>query len=79
LDELLYKEVLGGCFEDQEARGLFRSQAVVGQPITPVEPFTIRSLITLRQRASYNKRSDAAVTGLPHHLGSLLSIRRPIR
>ena len=43
LDELLYSEV-------QEARGLF-SQALVEQPIsTPVEYFTIRSLITLRQQ-----------------------------
>ena len=79
MDELLYKEVLEGRFKDREARSLFRSQAVVGQPITPVESFTVRSLITLQQRASYDKRSDAAITGLPHHLGSLLSIRRPVR
>ena len=45
----------------------------------PVKPITIRSLITLRQRAFKNDHSDAAVTGLPHRLGSLLSIRRPIR
>jgi hypothetical protein len=70
LDEL-YKEVLGGYFKDQEARDLFRS--VVGQLITSIEPFTIRSLITLRRHAPYNKRSDAAVTGLLHRLGSLLS------
>jgi hypothetical protein len=70
LDEL-YKEVLEGYFKDQEARDLFRS--VVGQLITSIEPLTIRSLITLRQHASYNKRSDAAVTGLLHRLGSLLS------
>jgi hypothetical protein len=71
LDEL-YKEVLEGYFKDQEARDLFRS--VVGQLITSIEPLTIRSLIPLRQHASYNKRSDAAVTGLLHRLGSLLSI-----
>jgi hypothetical protein len=70
LDEL-YKDVLEGYFKDQEARDLFRS--VVGQLITSIEPLTIRSLITLRQHASYNKRSDAAVTGLLRRLGSLLS------
>jgi hypothetical protein len=70
LDEL-YKEVLEGYFKDQEARDLFRS--VVGQLITSIEPLTIRSLIPLRQHASYNKRSNAAVTGLLHRLGSLLS------
>jgi hypothetical protein len=70
LDEL-YKDVLGGYFKDQEARDLFRS--VVGQLISSIEPLTIRSLIPLRQHASYNKRSDAAVTGLLHRLGSLLS------
>jgi hypothetical protein len=70
LDEL-YKEVLERYFKYQEAHDLFRS--VVGQLITSIEPLTIRSLITLRQHASYNKRSDAAVIGLPHRLGSLLS------
>jgi hypothetical protein len=70
LDEL-YEEVLEGYFKDEEARDLFRS--VIGQLITSIEPLTIRSLITLRQHASYNKRSDAAVTGLLHRLGSLLS------
>jgi NACHT domain len=70
LDEL-YKEVLEGYFKDQEARDLFRS--VVGQLIISIEPLTIRSLITLRQHAPYNKRSDAAVTGLLHRLSSLLS------
>jgi NACHT domain len=70
LDEL-YKEVLEGYFKDEEARDLFRS--VVGQLITSIEPLTIRSLITLRQHASYNKRSNAAVTGLLHRLGSLIS------
>ena len=70
LDEL-YKEVLGGYFKGQEARDLFRS--VVGQLITSIEPLSIHSLITLRQHASYNKRSDAAVTGLLRRLGSLLS------
>jgi NACHT domain len=70
LDEL-YKEVLEGYFKDQEARDLFRS--VVGQLIASIEPLTIRSLISLRQHASYNKRSDAAVTGLLCCLGSLLS------
>jgi len=67
----LYKEVLEGYFADEEARDLFRS--VVGQLITSIEPLTIRSLITLRKHAPYNKRSDAAVTGLLHRLGSLLS------
>jgi NACHT domain len=67
----LYKDVLEGYFKDKEARDLFRS--VVGQLITSIKPLTIRSLITLRQHASYNKRSDAAVTGLLHRLGSLLS------
>jgi hypothetical protein len=70
LDDL-YKEVLEGYFKDQEARDLFRS--VVGQLITSIEPLTLRSLITLRQHASYNKRRDAAVTGLLHRLGSLFS------
>ena len=69
----LYKEVLEGYFKDEGAQDLFRS--VVGQLITSIEPLTIRSLITLRQHASssYDKRSDAAVTGLLHRLGSLLS------
>jgi len=70
LDEL-YKDVLEGYFKDEEARGLFRS--VAGQLITSIEPLTIRSLIPLRRHASYSKRSDAAVTGLLHRLGSLLS------
>jgi hypothetical protein len=70
LDEL-YKEVLGGYLKGQEALDLFRS--VVGQLITSIEPLTIRSLIPLRQHASDNKRSDAAVTGLLRRLGSLLS------
>jgi hypothetical protein len=70
LDEL-YKEVLGGYFKGQEARDLFRS--VVGLLITSIEPLTIRSLIPLRQHASDNKPSDAAVTGLLRRLGSLLS------
>jgi hypothetical protein len=70
LDEL-YKEVLEGYFEDQEARDLFRS--VVGQLITSIEPLTIRSLITLRQHASYDEDSDAAATGILSRLGSLLS------
>jgi hypothetical protein len=70
LDEL-YEEVLGGYFKGQEARDLFRS--VVGQLITSIEPLTIRSLIPLRQHASDNRRSDAAVIGLLRRLGSLLS------
>jgi hypothetical protein len=70
LDDL-YREVLEGYFKDQEARDLFRS--VVGQLITSIEPLTIRSLIPLRRHASYDKRSDAAVTGLLSRLGSLLS------
>ncbi len=67
----LYKDVLEGYFKDEEARDLFRS--VVGQLITSIEPLTFRLLISLRQHASYNKRSDAAVTGLLRRLGSLLS------
>jgi hypothetical protein len=67
----LYKEVLEGYFTDQEARDLFRS--VVGQLITSIEPLTIRSLIPLRQHASYDEDSDAAVTGILRRLGSLLS------
>jgi hypothetical protein len=70
LDEL-YKEVLESYFKEQGERDLFCS--VVGQLITSIEPLTIRSLITLRQHASSNKRSDAAVTGLLRRLGSLLS------
>ena len=70
LDEL-YEDVLVGYFKSQEARDLFRS--VVGQLITSFEPLSFRSLITLRQHASYKKRSDAAVTGLLCRLGSLLS------
>ena len=69
LDEL-FKDVLEGHFEGQEARDLFRS--VVGTLITSIEPLTIRSLIALRQHAPYNKWSDAAVHGLLYHLGSLL-------
>jgi hypothetical protein len=67
----LYEDALEGYFENQEARDLFRS--VVGQLITSIEPLTIRSLIPLRQHASYNKRSDAATTGILSRLGSLLS------
>ena len=48
-------------------------RSVVGQLITSIEPLTIRSLITLRQHASPNKCSDAAVPGLLSRLGSLLS------
>ena len=70
LDEL-YKEILEGYFKDQEARGLFRS--VVGQLIVSIEPLTIRSLIPLQQHISYDKDSDAAVTGILSRLGSLLS------
>jgi hypothetical protein len=69
--EGLYKEVLEGYFTDQDARVLFRS--VVGQLITSIEPLTIRSLIPLRQHASYDEDSDAAVTGILSRLGSLLS------
>jgi hypothetical protein len=67
----LYKDVLEGYFTDQEARDLFRS--VVGQLITSVEPLTIRTFIPLRQHASYDEDSDAAVTGILSGLGSLLS------
>jgi hypothetical protein len=67
LDEL-YNEVLEGYFKEKETRGLFRS--VVGQLITSIEPLTVRSLITLRQHASYDKRP---ITGILSYLGSLLS------
>ncbi len=67
----LYKDVMEGYFNDQEARDLFRS--VVGQLITSIEPLTIRSLIRLRQHAFYDEDSDAAVTGILSRLGSLLS------
>ena len=67
----LYKDVLEGYFTDEESRVLFRS--VVGQLITSIEPLTIRSLILLRQHASYEKDSDAAVTGILSRLGSLLT------
>ena len=67
----LYKEVLEGYFKDQEERDLFRS--VVGQLIASIEPVTIRSLIPLRQHASYDEDSDAVVTGILSRLGSLLS------
>ena len=70
LDEL-YKEVLEGYFKKQGERDLFRS--VVGQLITSIEPLTFRSLVPLRQHASYNKRSDAAIIGLLRRVGSLLS------
>jgi hypothetical protein len=69
LDEL-YIDVLEGYFKNDEARDLFRS--VAGQLITSTEPLTIRSIIPLRRHASYNRRSDAAVTGLLHRLGPLL-------
>ena len=73
LDKLyeIYKDVLEGYFDDQESRDLFRS--VVGQLITSIEPLTIRSLITLRQHASYDEDSDTAVNGILSGLGSLLS------
>jgi hypothetical protein len=67
----LYIEVLEGYFTCQEARILFRS--VVGQLITSIEPLTLRSLIPLRQHASYDEDTDAAVTGILSRLGSLLS------
>jgi hypothetical protein len=67
----LYTEVLGGYFKKKETRDLFRS--AVGQLITSIEPLTIRSLITLRQHASYDKRDVAAITGILRRLGSLLS------
>ena len=70
LDEL-YKEVLEGYFLEQETRDLFRS--VVGQLITSIEPLSFRSLLPLRQHASYNKRRGVAITGLLRRLGSLLS------
>jgi hypothetical protein len=70
LDEL-YKEVLEVFFDDQDARDLFRS--VVGQLISSFEPLTILSLIPLRQHASHDEHSDAAVTGILSRLGSLLS------
>ena len=50
----LYKDVLEGYF-NEGAWDLFRP--VFGQLITSIEPLTSRSLITLRQHASYNKRA----------------------
>ena len=41
--------------------------------ITSIEPLTIRSLIPLRQHASYDTDSVAAITGILSCLGSLLS------
>jgi AAA ATPase domain len=70
LDDL-YKDVLEGNFNDQEARDLFRS--IVGQLITSIEPLTIRSLVTLRQHGSHDEDSDAAVAGILSGLGSLLN------
>jgi hypothetical protein len=70
LDEL-YKDVLGGYFKDQGHRDLVRS--VVGQLITSIEPLTMTSFITLQQHASYDKRSEKAITGLLYRLRSLLS------
>ena len=67
----LYNDVLEGYFDDQEARDLFRS--VVGQLITSIEPLTVRSLIRLRQHASYDEDSDSIVTGILSCLGSLFS------
>ena len=67
----LYRDVLEGYFTDEEAQDLFRS--VVGQLITSIEPLTIRSLTPLRQHASYDKDSGAAVTGILSRLGSLFS------
>jgi hypothetical protein len=67
----LYKEVLEGHFTSQESRVLFCS--VVGQLIASIEPLTVRSLITLQQHASHNKRSDATVIGVLSRLGSLLT------
>jgi hypothetical protein len=67
----LYKDVLEGYFDIKEARDLFRS--IVGQLITSIEPLSTRSLIILRQHASYDEDSNAAVTGILSLLGSLLS------
>jgi hypothetical protein len=67
----LYTEVLEGHFKKKETRVLFRS--VVGQLITSIEPLTIRSLISLRQHASYDKHDGVTITGLLRRLGSLLS------
>jgi hypothetical protein len=67
LDEL-YKDVLEGYFKEKETRVLIRD--VIGQLITSIEPLTIRSLITLRQHSSCDKRP---FTGLLGRLGSLLS------
>ena len=67
----LYKDVLEGYFDEQEARDLFCS--IVGQLITSIEPLSIRSLITLRKHAFYDEDSDSAVTGILSLLGSLLS------
>ena len=69
--DTLYKDVLEGYFTDEEARVLFRS--VVGQLIASIEPLTVHSLISLRQHASCDKDSVAAVTGILSRLGSLLT------
>ncbi len=67
--DALYKEVLEGYFTDQETRLLFRS--VLGQLITSIEPLTLLSLTTLRQRTSHDDRD--AVVILLRRLGSLLN------
>jgi len=71
LDEL-YEEVLKGYFRHQDAQRLFRS--VMGQLIAALEPLSIRSLITLRQRAFIGDNSDPESIGrMLRRLSSLLS------
>ncbi len=68
----LYEEVLKGYFRHQDAQRLFRS--VMGQLIAAFEPLSIRSLITLRQRASIGDNSDPESVGrMLRRLSSLLS------
>ena len=68
----LYKGVLEEYFTDEEAQELFRS--VVGQLLAAFEPFSIRSLTTLRQHTSNNIDDDFdSVVETLRCLGSLLS------
>jgi len=71
LDEL-YEEVLKGYFRHQETQLLFCS--VMGQLIAAFEPLSIRSLITLCQRAFIGDNSDPESIGrMLRRLSSLLS------
>jgi hypothetical protein len=68
----LYKEILEGYFEPQEAQILFRS--VMGQLLAATEPLSIDSLIALRRHAPIDDAEDSdPVVEMLRHLGSLLS------